>query len=78
MTPEERAKVSHFLKGHGVTNPPLWLVLLDAAKGDPLQAMHMEAELNQVWWERYMVYRDELGREMKAQQAKVQRGKRKA
>ena len=76
MTLEEQAQVAHFLKGHAVNNPPLWLVLMDAAGGDPLKAMHMEAELSQEWFERYLVYRQELGRAAKAQEARLKRGKR--
>lgn len=78
MTFEEKAKIAHFLKGHGITNPPIWLVLLDAAKGDPLQAQRMEDELTQVWWERYTAYRDELSKAYRLQESQVKRGKRKA
>lgn len=80
MTLEERAKTAHFLKGHAVANAPLWLVLLDATKGDPLRAQEMEAGLSRVWWERYQVYRDEYGRAMKylEAKAKAKHGRRKA
>lgn len=58
-------------------NPPLWLMLIEAAHGDPLRAQEIEAGLNQVWAERYFVYRDELGQAMKRQEQQVKRGKRK-
>jgi len=41
---------------------PRWVVILNAADGDPLRAQEIESELNQYWWEHWLVYREEQGK----------------
>lgn len=50
----------HF-KGHAM-ELPLWVVILDAAEGDPLRAQEMEERLSREWWERWMIYTREKAR----------------
>lgn len=38
---------------------PLWVLILEAAGGDPLRAAELEDSVSQTWWERYMLYRQE-------------------
>lgn len=45
-----------------MTDLPLWVLTLEAAGGDPLRAMEIEEQVNEVWWTRLMVYRRELAR----------------
>lgn len=36
---------------------PLWVMVLEAAGGDPLRAQEMEERLSQLWWDRWMTNR---------------------
>ena len=61
MSPDELTKVINFMQGNMVYDPPLWLMILDAAQGDPLKAQEIEAGLSSYWWERWLIYRKEQG-----------------
>ena len=51
--------------GVAVPDVPSWVVILEAAGGDPLRAQEIENEVTQRWWERWVVVR-----KAKAQAAK--------
>lgn len=55
------AQVANFMKGKRIYNPPLWLLIMDAASGDPLRAQEIEAGLTREWWERWLLYRKKQG-----------------
>jgi hypothetical protein len=44
-----------FFKGHKM-EVPLWVIILNAAGGDPLRAMEIEERISQEWWERMGEY----------------------
>ena len=61
------------MRGHKVYDPPLWLLVLEAAQGDPLRAQVIEAELSRVWWERWLIYRQEQGKAIEIEERKARR-----
>lgn len=54
-------RARHFLKGIA-TEAPLWLLVLEAAKWDPLRAQEIEAGLSERWWANYLAYREGASR----------------
>lgn len=38
---------------------PTWVILLEAANGDPLRAQEIEENLTAYWWSRYQEYTKE-------------------
>ena len=34
--------------------PGWWVLIMDAAQGDPLKAQQMEENLSETWWERWL------------------------
>lgn len=59
LTPED-VDIRLFLRGIAA-EVPLWLIILEAAKFDPLRAQEIEAGLSEEWWTHYMVYRRNQG-----------------
>ena len=51
----------------GISVPvPSWVVILEAAGGDPLRAQEIENEVNQLWYERWSLWN-----KLKSQAAKA-------
>lgn len=50
-----------YLSGES-TNPPDWIILLEAANFDPLRAQVLEDEIGAEWFFRYTTYRREKAR----------------
>jgi len=53
-------------------DPGWWVLILEAANGDPLRASELERELTQGWWERYLVYRIEKAQAERDEQRKFE------
>ena len=62
-----------YLKGF-VVEVPFWVLILEAAKGDPLKAQELEEGLTKDWWMKYRAYGKAVTRIMKAQEQKSKRG----
>ena len=71
LTPED-VDIRLFLRGIPAS-APLWLVILEAARFDPLRAQEIEAGLSEDWWTNYMVYRRNQG--IVNREAEAKRGK---
>ncbi|MFA5457715.1 MAG: hypothetical protein WC261_08815, partial [Synergistaceae bacterium] len=56
--PIERGELRNYYT-IGVGSPPYWAVVLEAAGYDPLRAQEMEEKLTEIWWERWLVDRNE-------------------
>jgi hypothetical protein len=50
---------------------PLWVSVLEAAKGDPLRAQQIEKELTGYWWERWVLYQRESTKAEEERQRKA-------
>jgi hypothetical protein len=75
LTNREQAEIQLFLRGTAA-NVPLWFLLLDVADGDPIKAAAIEENIDQEWWERLQIYRSEVSKFQKEQQAKAKHGRK--
>lgn len=64
-----------FIHGYP-TAPPLWMLILEAADNDPLQAQRIEAEVTETWWYRYLCWRKLYGEYLAEQGRKAKRVKK--
>ena len=74
MTRKERGEIRTFFRGHPAYVPP-WLLILQAADFDPLQAQEIEEKLTGRWWYYWRVATQERAKVERAQAKKVKRGK---
>ena len=62
-----------YLKGF-VVDVPFWVLILEAAKGDPLKAQELEEGLTKDWWMKYRAYGKAVTRIVKAKEKKLKSG----